>query len=78
MSVLEAYDSLAEVLAKLDPKKILEIQASEHLSEQIETLVVKKKEGHISEEEKIELERYLSLDLLVNLTKAKAKKILVG
>lgn len=78
MSVLDVYDSLAEVLAKIDPQKILEIQASVHLSEEIETLVIKKKEGHISEEEKIELERYLSLDLLVNLTKAKAKKILVG
>lgn len=78
MSVLEAYDSLAEVLAKLDPKKILEIQASVHLSKEIETLVIKKKEGQISEEEKIELERYLSLDLLVNLAKARAKMILAA
>lgn len=78
MSVLEAYDSLAEVLAKLDPKKILEIQASVQLSKEIETLVLKKKEGQISEEERIELERYLSLDLLVNLAKARAKMILAA
>lgn len=78
MSVLEAYDSLAEVLAKLDPKKILEIQSSVHLSEEIETLVIKKKEGKISEDERVELERYLSLDLLINLAKARAKLILAA
>lgn len=45
MSVLDVYNSLAEVLAKLDPKKILEIQASMKLSEEIETLVIKKRKG---------------------------------
>ena len=42
----------------------------------VEELIAKKKAEVISEEENIELERYLALDLIISLAKARAAKLL--
>lgn len=78
MTVVEAFEDLADVLAKMDPTKIVSLKASEGMAERVEELVYKKKEGEITEEELLELERYLSLDLLINLAKARAKLLLAA
>jgi len=44
----------------------------------VEELVQKKKEGSLSFEESIELERYLALDLLISLAKARALTMLAS
>ena len=78
MSVIEAFGDIADVLAKMDPTKVAGLRASQAMSQRVEELVNKKKNGILSEEEAIELERYLSLDLLITLAKARAKKILAA
>jgi hypothetical protein len=78
MTVVEAFGELAGVLAEMDPVKIVELKAPPGMSARVEELVYKKKEGAITEEEAIELERYLSLDLLINLAKARAKRMLAA
>jgi hypothetical protein len=76
MTTVEAFNDIAEVLASLAPEKVVLLKAPDSMSERVETLVNKKKTGNINEDEKIELERYLSLDLLISLSKARAKKML--
>ncbi len=78
MNVMEAFGDIAEILAELAPSKIVELKASEAMSQRVEELVNKKKEEQLSEEEAVELERYLSLDLLITLAKARAKRILAA
>jgi hypothetical protein len=78
MTVAEAFEDLAEVLARMDPGKIVGLKASEGMAERVEELVHKRKEEEITEEEAIELERYLALDLLINLAKARAKRLLAA
>jgi len=48
------------------------------MSERVEELVNKKKNDQITPAEAIELERYLALDLLITLAKARAKKMLAA
>lgn len=78
MTVIEAFGDIAGILAGMDPVKILELRAPAEMGESVEALVNKKKEGNLSPEEAIELERYLSLDLLINLAKARAKGLLAA
>ncbi len=78
MTVAEAFGDVAELLAELAPSKILKIQPSTELAERVETLILKKKNGDISWEETLELERYLALDMLINLAKARARRLLAA
>lgn len=78
MNVAKLFDDVAEALAKIDPEKILELRAPNEMAERVEELVDKKKEGTISEEEATELEHYLALDLFINLTKARARRLLAA
>jgi hypothetical protein len=78
MTVAEAFGDLAEVLASMDPARIVALHPSEGMAERVEELVYKKKDGEITPEEAIELERYLALDLLINLAKARAKRMLAA
>ena len=76
MTVVEAFDDIAGLLARMDPEKIAQLRPSEQMAERVEELVYKKKDGEISSEESIELERYLALDLLINLAQARARRLL--
>ncbi len=78
MTVKEAFDDVAEVLANMNPAKILEMRAPDNMSERVEELVEKKKNGTLAIEEATELERYLALDLLIGLAKARARRLLAA
>lgn len=78
MTVAEAFGDVAEILAEMAPSKIMEIRPSKDLSDRVEALISKKKEGEISWEETLELERYLALDMLINLAKARARRLLAA
>jgi len=76
MTVSEAFGDVAEILARLNPAQILKLRASTGMAERVEELVEKKKENGLSWEESIELERYLALDLLIGLAKARARRLI--
>lgn len=76
MSVVEAFDDIAGLLARMDPEKIAQLRPSKQMVERVEELVYRKKDGEITVEESIELERYLALDLLINLAQARARRLL--
>ncbi len=78
MTVIEAFSEVAESLAKMAPESIVALKASHTMKDRVEALLHKKQEDSLSREEELELERYLSLDLLINLAKARAKSLLAA
>lgn len=78
MTVTQVFDDVAVLLAQMDPAKIAALKAPKAMATRVEVLVNKKKEGQITLEEGAELERYLALDLLINLAKARAHRLLAA
>ena len=78
MSVAEAFGDVASSFAQMAPDKIIAMKAPRFMSERVEQLVLRKKDGSITEEELTELERFLALDLFISLTKARARTLLAA
>ncbi len=76
MTVTEAFGDVAEMIAQMNPEKVVALKASRQMSEQVEKLVVLKKEGTITLEQSTELERFLALDLFISLAKARARTLM--
>ncbi|MCA4898054.1 MAG: hypothetical protein ACK514_06975 [Bacteroidota bacterium] len=76
MNVSEVFGDVASALAQMAPEKIVALKASEKMSNEVERLVMLKKQGNIGPDEQSELDRYLALDLFISLTKARAHALL--
>lgn len=76
MTVTEAFGDVAGMIAQMNPEKVVALKASKQMSEQVEKLVVLKKEGTITLEQATELERFLALDLFISLAKARARTLM--
>jgi len=76
MSVVEAFELIANSIAEINPAMVAQLKAPDAISQRVEELIEKKKAERITMEETTELDRYLALDLIINLTKAKAIKLL--
>ena len=76
MTIIEAFGDIADIIAQINPDKISTLKAPKSMSDRVEQLVFKKKEGNISIEESNELERLLGLDLFISLAKARAQFLL--
>jgi hypothetical protein len=72
------YDEVAEFLAKLDPKSLIAWRPSDAVQERIENLIFKKKDNQLTLDEQYELDRYMALEHLIALTKARARKQLAA
>jgi hypothetical protein len=77
MSITEVFSDIAEVIARMNPQEVVGLKAPQLISDRVEQLINKKKDGVISLEEASELERFLALDLFISLTKARARMLLV-
>lgn len=69
---INIYDELAELLANMDPKKVIQFHASKKAQKRLEQLLEKNKEGALNEDEKIEIERFMAVEHIVRLAKARA------
>lgn len=68
------YDSIAELMAGMDPKKVLAFHAPQDIQLRIEFLLEKKQvEGSLSENETEEMEHYFILEHIVRLAKSRAR-----
>ncbi|GAB3708463.1 hypothetical protein GCM10027592_43660 [Spirosoma flavus] len=76
MSVAEAFGEVASSIAQVAPDKISALKAPASMSKRVEELVNRKKDGVITSDEMIELERFLALDLFISLAKARARVLL--
>ena len=72
-----AYDEIAAALASLDPKKVIELRPSMTAQNRLRELLDKNRQGsELTADEKYELDRILALDLLLNLAKGHAQRLL--
>ncbi|MEI6410136.1 MAG: hypothetical protein WCR52_12175 [Bacteroidota bacterium] len=73
------FEELAELLAGMNPEKVIAFHTSPKSQKRVEQLLLKNKNiSGLSEAEKIELEQFMLVEQIVGLAKAKAlKKILL-
>jgi len=68
------YDSLAELMAGMDPKKVLAFHAPQDIQSRVEFLLEKKETvSLLSEKETEELEHYFILEHIVRSAKSRAR-----
>ena len=70
---LLGYEEVADFIAALDPTKLLELKPLKTVQSRVEELISTKKENGLSAENQYELDRYLALEHLVALAKARAR-----
>jgi len=75
---LNIYDELAELLASMDSDKVLRFHASKPAQERLEELLEKNKEGELNPSEVQELEKYMVVEHIVRLAKARARQRLAA
>ncbi|MEM9848277.1 MAG: hypothetical protein AAF847_10335 [Bacteroidota bacterium] len=76
MIATRAYDEIADFLAKIDPRQIIEFRPSEQAQLRVEDLLYRERNSNLSTEERSELDHYITIEHLMRLAKAKAHKIL--
>lgn len=67
------YDGLAELMASLDPQKILAYHAPSDMQLRLEELLEKKQDDGLSLDEAEELEHFFILEHIVRLAKSRAR-----
>jgi hypothetical protein len=72
MVVYNAYDQIAELIAELNPAKVMALKANEELQNRFENLVEKSKESTLNLQEKDELDHYVVLERLIRLAKIRS------
>jgi hypothetical protein len=74
-SVSFVIEELAELLAKMDPEKVLSFRTSPKAQERLEKLLWKNKANEgLDEAEKTELEQFMLVEHIVSVAKARALK----
>ena len=73
MTIYNAYDQIAELIATLDPTKVLALKATNEMQSRLEDLVEKSKSGEIDRKEKDELDHYIVLERLIRLAKIRVQ-----
>jgi hypothetical protein len=72
MVVYNAYDQIAELIAELNPAKVMALKANKELQMRFENLVSKSKESSLDNREKDELDHYIVLERLIRLAKIRS------
>ncbi len=73
---LSMYEDIANLIVGMDAAKILAFKSSESNQKRFYFLVEKQREEGLSEAEKSELERFLTMNRMIGLAKAKAYLVL--
>ena len=71
--LLEIIDFIA---AGTTPKSVIEYRPSEEAQRWVEELIAREKEGHLSPEEKSELDHFMELEHIISMAKGRARQIL--
>ena len=78
MVVYNAYDQIAELIAELNPAKVMALKANKELQMRFEDLVSKSKEASLDNREKDELDHYIVLERLIRLAKIRSHEYKVA
>lgn len=76
MAAKTVYDDVAEFIAGMDPKKVIEFKANKDNQKQLDDLLEKNARIGLNEKEKSDLDQYLMLNRIIGLAKARALCIL--
>ena len=68
------FDELADLLASMDPIKVLAFHTSAAAQKRLEQLLAINKEGSLTAEETLELERFMTVEHIVRVAKARARQ----
>jgi len=74
MQALKAYEEVAELIASVNPAKVLAFRPSEETKKRVSELIDREKNAEISSEEKSELDYYMKLEHLMRMAKILAQK----
>lgn len=72
MTASSIYDNIADFIAGLNPKKVLEMRPEPEMQARLEALMEKETDKGLSAEEKDELDHYIVLERLIRLAKSRA------
>lgn len=72
-TIYSIYNQLAEIIAHAEPKKVLEMRASDDVQQRFNFLLEKSKNEEISGEERDELSRFVVVERLLRLAKVRAE-----
>jgi hypothetical protein len=77
MDTVKAYEEIIDFIAGgTTPQNVIAFRPSEMAQARVTDLLAREKEGKLSPEEKSELDRYLQLEHLMRLAKARARDFL--
>jgi hypothetical protein len=77
MNTVKAYEEVIDFIAAgTTPQNFIAFRPSGAAQERVADLLLREKEGELSPEEKSELDRYLQLEHLMRLAKARARDFL--
>jgi len=72
--MIRAYEEIAELIAAGGgPQAVVAYQASESTRQRVADLIAREKAGEISDDERSELDRYMQLEHVMRLAKARAE-----
>ncbi len=75
MDTVKAYEEVIEFIASgTNPDSVVAFRPSDSVKERVAELIYREKTSALSGREKSELDRYMLLEHLMRLTKAKARK----
>ena len=76
MGLTKAYDEVVDLIASgATPREVAEFRASDSTRQRVAVLVGREKFGDLTAAEAAELDRYLTLEHLMRLAKARARRI---
>ena len=73
-TIYSIYDQIAELIALLDPDKILSLKANEETQKRFNYLLEKHRQSSISTAEKDELDHFIVMERLIRLAKIRVDK----
>ncbi len=73
MTIYAAYDKIAELIARLDPKEVSSLKASDDMQVRLNILIDKSKNDHLTKNEQDELYHFIALERLIRLAKLNVK-----
>jgi len=73
---MKAYHEIVEFIAARGPREVVDFKPSPATQERVRDLIQREKSSELSEEERVELDDYEHLELLMNLAKARARQLL--
>jgi len=76
---MKAYEEIVEFIAAgTNPSSIISFHPSEEVKERVSNLIFREKNEELAEDEREELDRYLQLEHIMRLAKARARKYLIN